>query len=123
MCMYYTETVELKNGELTKKGFLDLNQMEAEDNQGDTEDLWVTLTCMGFNKDLVMDEVGFVQSQLQYCYETLSHCHCCNIVTKPGLIPRFDDFSCRHAPLLWRFSLKVVRVVSRSTEFALHQRI
>ncbi len=32
--------------------------MEAEDNQGDTEDLWVTLSNMGYNKGLTMDEVG-----------------------------------------------------------------
>ena len=53
-----SDNVELKNHELTRQGFLELNQMEADDNQGDTDDLWVTLTCMGYNKGLVMDEVG-----------------------------------------------------------------
>ena len=55
-----TENVELKNGELTRAGFLELNQMEAEDNQGDTDDLWVTLSNMGYNKGLNVDEVGVV---------------------------------------------------------------
>ena len=55
---FVTENVELKNGELTRNGFIGLNQMEAEDNQGDTEDLWVTLNSMGYNKGLVQDEVG-----------------------------------------------------------------
>ena len=49
--------MELKNGELTRTGFLELNQMEAEDNQGDTDDLWVTLSNMGYNKGLIVDEV------------------------------------------------------------------
>ena len=31
--------------------------MEAEDNQGDTDDLWVTLSNMGYNKGLQLDEV------------------------------------------------------------------
>ncbi len=52
-----TENVELERGELTRKGFVELNQMEAEDNQGDTDDLWVTLSSMGYNKGLIMDEV------------------------------------------------------------------
>ncbi len=37
--------------------------MEAEDNQGDTEDLWVTLSNMGYNKGLTMDEVGMSGSR------------------------------------------------------------
>ena len=48
----------MKNGELTKKGFIELNQMEADDNQGDVDDLWVTLNFMGYNKLLEMDEVS-----------------------------------------------------------------
>lgn len=31
--------------------------MEAEDAQGDVEDLWITLSSMGMNKGLIMDEV------------------------------------------------------------------
>ena len=31
--------------------------MEADDNEGDTEELWVTLSSMGFNKALNLDEV------------------------------------------------------------------
>jgi len=33
---------------------MQLNEMEAEDND---EDLWITLTAMGYNNSLVMDEV------------------------------------------------------------------
>lgn len=47
----------MKSGEITKEGFLQLNKMEAEDNNGDTEDLWITLNNMGYNKVLEMDEV------------------------------------------------------------------
>lgn len=53
------ENFELKNGELTRKGFMDLNQMEANDGfaeGGDTDDLWVTLGSMGIAQDLTLDE-------------------------------------------------------------------
>ncbi|KAJ8040221.1 EF-hand calcium-binding domain-containing protein 7 [Holothuria leucospilota] len=50
------ENFELKKGELTRKGFMDLNEMEANDVEGDTDDLWVTLRCMGFSDDLSLDE-------------------------------------------------------------------
>jgi len=47
--------VELTDGQITRHGFLQLNEMEAEDND---EDLWITLSTMGYNNALVMDEVG-----------------------------------------------------------------
>ncbi|XP_038048432.1 EF-hand calcium-binding domain-containing protein 7-like [Patiria miniata] len=50
------ENFELKKGELTRKGFMDLNQMEANDLEGDTDDLWETLHSMGFADDLKLDE-------------------------------------------------------------------
>eukprot|EP00745_Piridium_sociabile_P039151 TRINITY_DN72694_c0_g3_i3.p1 TRINITY_DN72694_c0_g3~~TRINITY_DN72694_c0_g3_i3.p1 ORF type:complete len:534 (+),score=169.06 TRINITY_DN72694_c0_g3_i3:103-1602(+) len=50
------ENVELAAGEITKRGFVTLNEMEAQDNSGDTEDLWITLNNMGFNRELQMDE-------------------------------------------------------------------
>lgn len=31
--------------------------MEAEDSNGDEDDMWVTLESLGINKELVMDEV------------------------------------------------------------------
>lgn len=52
------EKTSLENGEITKQGFIELNEMEAEDAQGDVEDLWITLTSMGMNKGLIMDEVS-----------------------------------------------------------------
>ena len=48
----------MSNGQLTRQGFLTMNQMEADDNEGDDEELWITLDSMGFNKALFMDEVS-----------------------------------------------------------------
>ncbi|XP_033738974.1 EF-hand calcium-binding domain-containing protein 7-like isoform X7 [Pecten maximus] len=50
------DTVELENNEITKKGFVKLNEMEADDVDDDISDLWVTLNSMGYNKDLFIDE-------------------------------------------------------------------
>ncbi|XP_061175415.1 EF-hand calcium-binding domain-containing protein 7-like [Saccostrea echinata] len=50
------ERLELENGEITKNGFLQLNDLEAEDSNGDEDDMWVTLESLGINKELVMDE-------------------------------------------------------------------
>lgn len=41
---------DVENGELTLNGFLALHQLEAEDNGGDSEDLWVSLEAMGYNR-------------------------------------------------------------------------
>lgn len=67
----------MKDGELTLEGFLQLHQMEAEDNggrarrpcclsedsfhvlflfSGDSAELWITLNAMGYNVGLVQDE-------------------------------------------------------------------
>lgn len=51
------DNIELDRGQITPSGFIKLNEMEADDNEGDTEDLWITLTAMGFNKSLLLDEV------------------------------------------------------------------
>ncbi|XP_064606918.1 EF-hand calcium-binding domain-containing protein 7-like [Liolophura sinensis] len=50
------DNVPMKNGQVTKAGFIRLNEMEAEDNDGDTEDSWITLNNMGYNKSLILDE-------------------------------------------------------------------
>jgi len=50
------DNIELERGEITRAGFIKLNEMEADDNEGDTEDLWITLSGMGFNKSLILDE-------------------------------------------------------------------
>lgn len=50
------ENFEMKKNELTKQGFMDLNLMEANDQQGDPGDLWVTLHAMGYNKALELTE-------------------------------------------------------------------
>ncbi|BFY99784.1 hypothetical protein BsWGS_02822 [Bradybaena similaris] len=50
------DNIELENGEITLNGFIRLNEMEADDNDGDTDDAWVTMTSMGFNKSLILDE-------------------------------------------------------------------
>ncbi len=44
---------------------MDLNQMEANDLDGDTDDLWVTLQSMGFSDDLALDEVALYFRQLK----------------------------------------------------------
>lgn len=41
---------DVENGEVTLKGFLSLHQLEAEDNGPDSEDLWLSLETMGYNK-------------------------------------------------------------------------
>lgn len=41
---------DVEDGELTLSGFLALHQLEAEDNGGDSEDLWVSLEAMGYNR-------------------------------------------------------------------------
>jgi len=53
--------VELSDGQITRHGFIQLNEMEAEDND---EDLWITLNTMGYNNALVMDEVW---PSVNYC--------------------------------------------------------
>lgn len=47
---------------MTKAGFVQVNELEAEDLEGDTEDLWTTLSSMGYNKQLVMDQVNSLNS-------------------------------------------------------------
>lgn len=60
LLFYISDNIELENGEITFNGFIKLNEMEAEDNEGDTDDAWVTMTSMGFNKSLILDEVNHV---------------------------------------------------------------
>ena len=67
-----TERTSLENGEITKRGFIELNEMEAEDSQGDVEDLWITLTSMGLNKALIMDEVSMRENSSVISQENLS---------------------------------------------------
>uniref|UniRef100_A0A8D0LBA0 EF-hand calcium-binding domain-containing protein 7 n=1 Tax=Sphenodon punctatus TaxID=8508 RepID=A0A8D0LBA0_SPHPU len=50
------ENFDTKKNELTKRGFMDLNLMEASDREGDPGDLWVTLLSLGYNKALEMTE-------------------------------------------------------------------
>lgn len=49
---------EMKDDEITLKGFLDLNMMEAQDADGDPNDLWLTLENMGYNKALELDQAS-----------------------------------------------------------------
>ena len=48
----------MEDDEITLKGFLDLNMMEAQDADGDPNDLWLTLENMGYNKALELDQVN-----------------------------------------------------------------
>ncbi|GFS00867.1 EF-hand calcium-binding domain-containing protein 7 [Elysia marginata] len=63
--------IELERGEITRAGFIKLNEMEADDNEGDTDDLWITLTGMGFNKSLLIDEACpfMLKVHTQDCYD------------------------------------------------------
>ncbi|XP_046844495.1 EF-hand calcium-binding domain-containing protein 7-like [Xenia sp. Carnegie-2017] len=45
--------------DITLKGFLDLNLMEARDAEGDSNDLWITFKSMGYNRALEPDQVAF----------------------------------------------------------------
>ena len=47
----------MKDDEITLNGFLVLNLMEAQDAEGDPNDLWVTLESMGYNNALELDQV------------------------------------------------------------------
>lgn len=65
------DNIELEQGEITRAGFIKLNEMEADDNEGDTDDLWITLTGMGFNKSLLIDEACpfMLKVHTQDCYD------------------------------------------------------
>ncbi|KAL7631376.1 UNVERIFIED_CONTAM: hypothetical protein RMT77_010041 [Armadillidium vulgare] len=41
---------EVKDGEVTLSAFLSLHQLEAEDNGGDVEDIWLSLETVGYNR-------------------------------------------------------------------------
>ncbi|XP_028403666.1 EF-hand calcium-binding domain-containing protein 7-like isoform X2 [Dendronephthya gigantea] len=59
------ENFDTKNGrEITLKGFLDLNLMEARDAEGDPNDLWITFNSMGYNKALEPDQVAFYATEI-----------------------------------------------------------
>ena len=51
------DNFEMKDDEITLNGFLELNLMEAQDADGDPNDLWVTLGSMGYNNALELDQV------------------------------------------------------------------
>lgn len=44
--------------EITPDGFLKLNLMEAQDPDGGTDELWVTIESMGYNKALELVKVS-----------------------------------------------------------------
>lgn len=64
---------DVEADELTLSGFLALHQLEAEDNGGDTDDLWVSLEAMGYNRMGQQDQAApFVLSVFsQVCQPTL----------------------------------------------------
>ena len=57
----------MKDDEITLNGFLVLNLMEAQDADGDPNDLWVTLESMGYNNVLELDQV-LISSNTQPLY-------------------------------------------------------
>ena len=56
----------MKDDEITLNGFLELNLMEAQDADGDPNDLWVTLESMGYNNALELDQVLSSNTQPLY---------------------------------------------------------
>ncbi len=46
--------------EITPDGFLSLNMMEASDPDGGTDELWVSIESMGYNKGLELVKVCLV---------------------------------------------------------------
>lgn len=72
----------MEDDEITLKGFLDLNMMEAQDADGDPNDLWLTLENMGYNKALELDQVNYyklltainnecVKDYIVFCYQVI----------------------------------------------------
>ncbi|XP_066973095.1 EF-hand calcium-binding domain-containing protein 7-like [Macrobrachium rosenbergii] len=49
---------DVDDGELTFNGFMALHQLEAEDNNGDSDDLWVSLEAMGYNRQGQQDQAA-----------------------------------------------------------------
>lgn len=56
---FCSANIDLKDGQITRDGFLHLNQMEAEENQDNVEELWMALDSLGYSRALILDEVGF----------------------------------------------------------------
>lgn len=61
--LWFSDNFEMEDDEITLKGFLDLNMMEAQDADGDPNDLWLTLENMGYNKALELDQVNYYYLQ------------------------------------------------------------
>lgn len=49
---------DVEDDELTLEGFLALHQLEAEDNGGEADDLWMSLEAMGYNRLGVQDQAA-----------------------------------------------------------------
>ncbi|XP_033007795.1 EF-hand calcium-binding domain-containing protein 7 isoform X5 [Lacerta agilis] len=56
------ENFDMKNNELTRQGFMDLNLMEASQQGRDLSSLWMTLQSMGYNKALELTEIPKVKA-------------------------------------------------------------
>lgn len=50
------ENFDMRNNQLTKQGFMELNLMEATEKDGDPADLWITLGAMGYTDMLELEE-------------------------------------------------------------------
>lgn len=75
---------ETKNKrEITLKGFLDLNLMEARDAEGDPNDLWVTFNSMGYSKALEPDQVAFFVAEV--------YSRDCEIILEPVKIDSYVE--------------------------------
>lgn len=56
--LFLSDNFELTgDDEITLKGFLDLHVMTAEDEEGGEGEVWDILDTMGYNKQLLLDQV------------------------------------------------------------------
>ncbi len=64
----------LENDQLTKKVFIDLHQMEANDSSGNTDDMWLSLNNIGYNNQIELNQVilKVIQIMKSYLFIVLS---------------------------------------------------
>lgn len=61
--------------ELPLEGFMQLHVMSAQDEEGGgEEELWNTLTALGYNSHLVLDQVSPDLNKLHRCTHTCDTC-------------------------------------------------
>ena len=67
--------VQMRDDELTIRGFVGLHAMEAADGDGDTDDLWLSLHAAGYNDALQMDQVRVWIRIVGFCLQRARNRH------------------------------------------------